>query len=595
MDAATLAQAAVASRRLLARRGAGLSRFHTKLLTGQNVKITFIGDSGLEGNTATTPGTDDCASLTCSTLASQFGVTVTKSNRAVSGWRAYSALDPSHANPSAFANALADNADLYVISFGHNDLRSGPSLGSQYRPGTGYEITPFKRAVEHLVRRIRIDRPSADILITSEWQYTGASAGSNTDLVTYSKALRQIAALYGCAFADFYGALAALGVTGSNATVDDIYIWPSGGSAQHPKSAGHAVWARTITEQLPANVTPPPEAPVLPGPIFGAERYCHTPWVAMPTATNAVRTYGTSGYRLVGSWASTSTLPQSSSTAGDYAEFQICGHELAMRFDGTGSGHVKIEVDGAVYNADLNLGAQGGGQNFYVLDLGPGIHRVVVTVLSGTVTFRGADYAPTLGNRIPYTSGLLTYTGTWITLGTEAKAFEGNAKQTTTTNDTLTIEWVGTALWCAGSQYGSTTNSRGVNTDGAGEVVTDYGISGGATQYAGWLVASGLPYGRHTTVIRQASAGRALVVSSFLAFDERRHERPNRMRGITVSGESPAFPVALPGRPAIRLSPDDATSAVPPYTSSESASGFTANGTAAARHQYELETGRIAY
>jgi lysophospholipase L1-like esterase len=596
MDVVTLGMAKAFTKNQSLKAGRGVSRVLTKLVTGKNITVSFIGDSGLEGNTVTTPGTDDCASLVCSTLSSRFTVTATKQNRAVSGYRAYSSMNPGEASPTKFSQALGDKADLYVLAFGHNDIRSGPSLGAAYLPGTGYNNASSMRAVEHMIRRIRIDVPSADIIVSNEWPYTGTSNGSNVDLKAHGNELRRLAAAYGCAFVDYYGTLQAKGVTGTTPTTDDVYVIPTGQTfAQHPNSAGHAVWANAILDLLPAGATPQPESPTLPVPSYGGEKYTHAGWVAMPVATNAVRTYRTSGYRLVGSWAGTSTLPQTSTTAGDYIDAQFIGSELVVRIDASSSaGHIKIVVDGKTYNADLNLTALGTGQYRFPLDVGPGIHRVLITVVSGTVIFRGLEYLPSMGKHIPYDSALLTYTGTWGAATAAAEAFNGNYRSTSTVNDTLTVEWVGTALWLNGYVYNA-ANIIGVTNDGGTETTFDQNSGGTAAVQGGWQVTSGLPYGRHTTVIRQASAGRAFQVSGLLAYDETRTERPRTLRGVTVAGESPVFPVALPGRPMLTLAPADATSAVPPYVTADTAAGFTANGTASAKALWVAETNRIAW
>jgi len=435
-------------------RGFGLSRFATKLLTGQNAKVTYLGDSGLEGNTITTPG-NDTASRVKTWLDSTYGITSVKNNRAVSGYRSSSPMDPNQATPTKFSQALGDVADLYVISFGHNDIRSGPSLGSAFLPGTGYALTQHLRAIEHMIRRIRIDVPDADILVSNQWPYTGGAYASNADLLVYGKAVQRLAISYGCAFADYFGALVAVGADGATPAVDDIYI-----TSQHPNDEGHRIWAETFQALIPTpgmEIAAQAPAAVLPAPLFGAERYPHTGWVKMPAAAGGVRIASTDGYRLVGSWVAQGTLPQTSTTADDYVELQVIASELALLLDNT-TGTVKIEVDGITVNASLNLAAQGGVQNYHVLDLGsPGIHRIKVTVLTGTVTFRGASYLPVLGARIPHTSGLVSFSG-FGSATTDAQFYEGSVRSSSAsgTTDTVTIEWVGTALYCNGYQYGST-------------------------------------------------------------------------------------------------------------------------------------------
>jgi lysophospholipase L1-like esterase len=563
-----------------------------KLRSGQDIKVTFIGDSGLEGLTVTTPGTDDAASLVCGDLGTRFGVTVTKSNRAVSGQSAFWQMLPSIASPTRLTSAIADAADLYVISAGHNDIRS-----DLVSPGTGYPLSASLAAVEHMVRRIRYEAPGADILISNEWPYTGTSFGSNTFLVPHSKGLARVAAFYGCGFVDFTAALAAKGVTGQNQPVDDVYIHPTGDTwAQHPNSAGHRVWADAILAFLPDAATgtaPIAAAPTPPvGGLYAAARYGR--WASYSNLTNGVRTYGTDGYRLIGTWAGSSALPVTGA-AGDQIDCQFIGSECALRLDtGTGQGTVKISVDAVDVYASIDLATHGTGQTYIPLTgLPVGYHRVVVTVLSGSVTFRGLEVLTAPVEKIPYSSSRITYTGAWAVVGANAAAYYGNTTQTTTQNDSFTVTFVGTQLALAKYRY-TTLLTLGVTVDGVPQPDVD-GAGATANDYGGVVLVAGLPYGRHTAVVTLKSPSRALEVSALTVYDETRLERPTRVRGVAKVGETVALHQPLPTVPSVRLSAADSTSTAPPYPSATTASGFTANGTAAALVEWEAEAARSAW
>lgn len=574
-----------------------LSRVLAKLLTGTAISVSFIGDSGLEGNTVTTPGTDDAASRFCTTLASRFGATVTKHNRAVSGYTAAYAMDPTLLSPTAWANALGDRADLYVIAFGHNDTRSD-QVTSQYLPGNGYPLAASRAAVEHMIRRIRLDVPEADIIVSDEWPYTGGATSANPSLQAHSASMRRIAAAYGCAWVGFYEALVALGV---GAGRDDTYIWPTGASGgnaspQHPNDAGHRVWANLFLALLPRTtdtvVVSPPMVPATA--VFGAERYTHnSSWLTMPVFAGTVIP---GRWRAIGTWTSSSTTPTTSSTASSQIEVQAIGTEIMLRLDSNaGQGTVKVEVDGVVYNASLDLSVFSGTQSrFPITGLNPGAHRIVVTVVSGSVTFRGAHYLPCMGHRIPYNSPLITYTGTWSVASVDSAQFDRLSEITSTTSDTATVTFVGTGLAFSGLIY-SAVNSIGVTVDGGTESVQSWSSSGTSAQPGGRLVVSGLSYGRHTVVIRQASAGRSLQISHFFAFDETRTARPTRLAGLAVVGDVVDFGNSLPAVPAVQLGADDSTSTAPGYPTSISVAGFTVNGTSAARHAWTAESGRHAF
>lgn len=568
----------------------------TKLAAGTAIKVSFIGDSGLEGNTVTTPGTDDAASRFCAGLQARFGATVTKSNRAVSGHTASWAMDPSLFSPTKFALALSDVADLYVIGFGHNDIRSD-IISSAFLPGTGYPVAASRSAIEHMVRRIRLEVPEADIIITNEWPYTGTSTSSNTALVAHGNVLRRIAAQYGCAFVDYYAALLALGV---NSGREDTYIWPTGAtggnaSGQHPNDAGHAVWSNQLLATLPRTTTLPaaPTPGPVPQPIFGAERYTATQWLTIPVFTGPVLP---ARWRLLGAgWSAAATTPSTTSTVNDSIEVQAVGTEIVLRIDTGPTGTVKVEVDGAVYNASLNLAALGSGQaRFPFTGLAPGAHRIVVTLLSGSMTFRGALYMPCVGQRIPYDSALLTYTGTWANTASDSKVFDKVTNSTSTVSDTVTVQFVGTALAFSGLLYAA-THIVGVTVDGGTEASQEWNSGGTLTQQGGRMIVSGLSYGRHIVVLRLASASRSLGVSHFFAYDETRTQRPTRMGGLAVVAEAVDFGNSLPAAPFVLHSPDDATSTSPASVTAATTSGLTFAGTASSRHRWMAETTRMAY
>ena len=576
----------------------GTARIASKLRRGQAVTVAFLGDSGFEGTTASAPGTNDAASLVCSDLATTYGATVTKHNLAVSGYRAYSLLNPGEATPTKFGTALGLRADLYVISFGHNDIRSDDPSPT-YQPLTGYPRSASIATLEHIIRRIRVEAPGADIAVSNEWPYTGGASASNAMLSSYSESLRELAASYGCAFVDFAAALNVLGVDGATPSVDDIYIHAVGQvGAQHPTNAGHRIWADEILATIAAGAaaaSPTKGIPVRP--IFGAERHTHVGVVAMPAAGG--RSYGSDGYRLIGTWNGATTLPQTSSTAAEQIDIQFIGTECFLRLDtGAGHGRVKINVDGVNLNADLNLAAFGTGQaRIPITGLAPGSHRILVTLLSGAVTFRGCEYLPAVVRTIPHGSALITYTGAgWSTAGADANFYVSGRRSSTTNGDSYTVTFIGTALAANGQHYGATVYLVKVQIDGGTENSQDWATGGDGTVPATMrTIVSGLPYGQHTVKVTLNQTGRTLTLGALFAYDETRTERPTTLDGLTVAGETVAHPQALPTTPAPTITPADATSALPPYPATNTATSLVVQGTAASRHSYRLETGRLAW
>lgn len=559
-----------------------VGRTIAKLRAGQNISISWVGDSGLEGNTATAG--NDCASVVKATLDARFGVTTVRNNRAVSGRTTASVLFPSL---GGFSTALADSADLYVISFGHNDIRS--EVSASFLPGTGCPIALAQAALEHMIRRIRIEHPDADIIVTSSWQYTGASAGSNTPLEAHQDAMRAVAQVYGCGWADYYGALAALGNL-------DTYIHASGGFAQHPTDAGHAVWASVITNMLP-NVDTQAAVPALPTiPLYGAEQFTHAPFNSITTAGRSV---GTDGFRVIGAgWSSLTAMPATSSTAGNSIEVQWIGRVAFVRLDvGAGQGTVSIALDGTTINASLNLGSLGGVVQAWLPIVAPhvGPHRAVITIVSGSVTCRGVEVQPAVGQKIPFNSPQLVTTGNWSNLGTAAEYYDNNAIASSTNGNTITIEWVGTDLTVAMLRYTSAMIAD-ITTDG----VTRSNVtlaSGNSNTQGGEVIEANLDYGHHVTVItaKFSTGTRSLAISTFFAWDRRASIRPDFLAGFAISGETVDFGGSLAAVPFVTINADDTTSTTSPSPSSQAVTGFVANGTASARLAWSARVGRRAF
>lgn len=482
-----------------------VGRTLTKLKTGTSIKVTFVADSGLEGNTATAPGTDDAASLFCTGLASRFGVTVTKSNRALSGTTSAWVLVPSWHTPTIFPAAIADNSDLYVISFGHNDIRSDLAA-----PGTGYPRAASIATVEHLVRRIRTAVPLADIIISGEWPYTDTATASNAALTPYMAQLQLVASYYGCEYVDYAAALTAVGVGQGNAITDAVYIYPAAATfGQHPTSAGHQVWADALLAKLPtANVTTLPAAAL---PAAGWLTYnpdtADTDWSSVTSGRSLPN--GTAGWRQSGAWSPLNgSTPSTSSTAGNSLVAQFDGPEAFLRLDaGTGQGVCTINVDGADLYANLNLATAGTGQaRIPITGLARGLHNVQVTVVSGSVTWRGLDCRTgSAGTIIDPSSGGITYTGAgWQTQSTSPSAWNNIVRQSTTIGDSFSFSFTGTTFGLQLIRY-TAVHQVSVTVDGVASTVDVSTASPGGV-LSGVVVKSGLTSGSHTVSVQSTGA-----------------------------------------------------------------------------------------
>lgn len=561
----------------------GLARVLAKLASGQPIKIDYVGDSYLEGLTASVPGTTDCASLICSTLATRYGVTVTKSNRAKSGYTTAFALSIiqsglGEAKPR-FYLALDDAADLYVLSFGHNDIRS-----DQVSPGTGYPQAASIGALEHMIRRIRTDLPWADILLLTEGPYNTASNASNTQLLAYNQSMRRLAAAYGCEYADGYAAYLALGnyqgyIDGTN----------------HPNDAGHALWASSVLARFPAAVSanlyaaglrrdPPATS------LYGAHRYTRSAWAYVPTTAGVGA--GTPAFRTTGTW--TGTAPYTSSTAGDKVSVVALGSEVLLNLDcGPGTGTVKINVANTTV-ATVDLTTYPAGQaSLPITGLSLGVNSLEVYVVSGTVSWRGFYVLTGPSEWFDPTSTRVTQVGTW-TNSTNSTTWNNVTSTTTTTGDSISWEFVGTGTGLNMLRYYQpvgTPRSLTVSVDGAaGVTVESKGTDSAVSSAPGALdLVSGLEFGRHTiTVTRPANGPNSFQIYSIYSFDESRLQRPRRQLGIAKVGEAVKFGVPFAGKPMVRCYAAKG-STTPLYPSAETIAGFTVGGTASDTALWEAE------
>lgn len=358
----------------------GLARFISRARAGEDLSITCLGDSILEGETTTTPATDAAMVLLAADLSSRFGVTVTVTNHAVSGRTAAR----SHFNTDVAA-AIAEYADLYIVSaYDKNDI--GSDVSGPY--AAGYPLAASTAAVERIIRAIRTEVPKADIIVMSTNPYVSGSS-LNPYQQAKDAAEQSNAAVYGCEWVDCYSAFVALGDYSTHMA-----------DSTHPNTLGHRLIADTILAHIPDADC----VPLQPGavPVLGV----HSPEVVDTTAgvdhgyaTNATPgvegdvSYVTGG---VG-WSSEAT-----STAGDYVECAAYCTELQIQVSTAviDACVVDIAVDGMTVESSLDLSATGGKNGTYwipfVTGLAAGDHSLRLTLVSGTLrtSATGALIAP---------------------------------------------------------------------------------------------------------------------------------------------------------------------------------------------------------
>lgn len=585
---------------------AGLSRVLAKLVTTQNIAITVLSDSILEGATVTSDGGstdaatrtytsattsvgDDCMAQLAFNLATNYAVSVTKTNRSHSGYTAADQMNLARDSPSRLALAITDAADLYIISHGHNDI--GSDINS---PGTGLPKAASWQATEHMIRRLRREVPAADIIIATETPYNTASTSTNVYLKAYNVGLARLAAEYGCRLIDIYSAIVATGSV-------DTYILPIGDPyANHPGKVGHAFMYARFIEAFPLTAPIGTESPpVIPDTaLYNADRYTYGSWSS--TTTGPSRTLSTSGYRLAGTWSGTNA-PNTSSTANDVIECQFVGDACLLRLTcGSGQGTVKITTDGVTSYASLDLStvASGGANTYFVplTNLGWGMHVIRITILSGSVTWGGLLWAPSASDYMLPSSSRVAYTGTWSNASGNSAYWSGVVYSTTTQNDYFTVDFVGTGLALNIYRYSSTGGPNITTTIDGGTESANINLAVaavGPTNYpTGYVVTSGLDYGRHTCKVKLNEAGRSIDFGGAFTIDERHYQRLTRQSGVAYVGEAIVYPVAYANRPLLTITQNDGIWAgldPPPYATSPTATGFTVAGSTGACVTWQAE------
>ena len=579
MDAATLAQASVQTARGYSRRALPTKAL-AKLRDGTNIKITFLGDSVLQGSTATTPGTDDAASLVCSTLGSRFGVTVTKDNQAQGGRTAWWEF------VEKWDAALTANSDVYVLGItGKNDA-SYEVLSSGLAKHQGMKQSSSLALIESKVRELRYKKPDADIILFSGNPYGTAYTTTNPVQKKYSRGLARIAAHYGVSYADGWG------YTTKSAAGSDYAAASVLSDGVHPNSAGHAQLANAILALFPADYDPMRYAtPALGGTQLPPRIYSNKHAIAIKQLTGHSVTAYTD--RILtpsfvgGSW--TGTGPWTSSTANDLLIGKAKATDFSIRFTyGAGQGVVDIIVNGQTYASGLDLSTVTDADQWVSIpDLAPSVHTVIVKVISGSVTVERMGYVPAACEFIDIRDSRVATTNLGST--NDINQFWGIHSNTCTNGTTITFDFVGTglALECFRSATGSGFYWSSVTIDGSAistpSVPTGFGGTG--VGYGTVPIVSGLDYGKHTAVFTFQSG--TLWVSGFSVLDERPELHLDQFAGIAKVGETVRLPTTLTDIPDVRPVSTTANAA---GVSTGTVSNFLLTGTSGDLAQWAART-----
>lgn len=409
--------------------GANVARFVRRMRAGENVKITCLGDSILEGQTVTNPATDGTMILLAADLSARFGITVTQTNHATSGFTAFRLFTDGNV-PAA----INEQADLYIVSaMDKNDLGAEISgVGGLYAPG--YPQARSLARIEQMLRAIRREVPKADVIVLTTNPYMPGSS-SNAYQDAKDKAVQAVAAAYGAEFVDANASFKALGDW--SALMND---------STHPNTAGHRLIADTILAHL-EDVERSPIQPAIPAVssrgIYSPEKTRETVGnlgvvVSLVTGTDLSGS-GLAWVNTGAGWTGTGgSSAYTNSTVNDYTEItgQFSDLSLLMSTLDADDPVCDIKVDGVdvVTGQHFNIGKKGTYYVPIVAGLDPTVsHTVRLTVKGGTLKVQRvaalmvqplasvADLVRT-SKVIPLTSATTTLTTTYQEFGSTTLA-----------------------------------------------------------------------------------------------------------------------------------------------------------------------------
>lgn len=576
MSEGVLAASLVKSQAIQALKGKFTARALHKLDFGQPVTITWFGDSVLEGTTVTSGGgvlgTDDAVSLVHSTLAARYpGTTLTKHNRAESG-RTVAMEVIAH-----WAECLADNADIYVLGGGKNDLARYTLTSPTWLQGQTFDSG--LAMLEAKVVELMNVRPDACIVIVTDNPYSVAATALNGYQQQWNRGAEQIARAYGCVFVDAFAAFTALG------------SWDSFLSdGVHPNKNGHALIAATIlAEAFPAGwnrAYAERQGASFLRPAAPGEQRLHTPWRHTRSGVVGITTEVGTNYlpkmqlvgapNGVGAHGFTGSGPWTSSTAGNTAIFTFNGSEAFLNLVmGAGQGVVTIYIDGVPTYVNFDLSTVANGKLLHLTELGLGWHIVAVSVVSGSLTV----------NRLDFTAGRASYAN-WdapsvvasgMGAGTGLGSLPGGTGVASAAAGSLTFTFVGTGV---GGNFWRSSVGGGfffgvITIDGVQVWASSaFFLDGTEIGYGGKPIASGLTYGKHVLVVNYIAAG--VYTGGFYVIDDNAPARPGQLQGWAGAAEVVKFGQAFPVVPLMSAKDPSATLTF----SSVTATGFTMGATA---------------
>ncbi|MDV6300185.1 SGNH/GDSL hydrolase family protein [Dietzia maris] len=359
------------------RTGENLARVVERMRSGQPVTIAAIGDSIFEATTQMPEGGtiaaagEDMLTKVVAGVESRFGVDATGSNQAKSGHTV--AMGPLSLK---WNDAVAANADLYLVMYGSNDINSDLTA----EPVPGYRLEDSIAGLERLFRRIRTEVPKADIAFALSPPYKGSLAATNNAAkAAYNRRVRDVAAAYGVEVIDVWQAFVDT-PDYQNALMADT---------THPNAAGHTVMAETILEHLPADKTLAASRSVAAIPAKGLAHPERVDTSVGDTGAQSLLVPAASGMYVLSGTFTTDGSYRVSSTVGDSVGGSGLFTELYVMIDTSAATGLRatLTVDGvAVFtDAPLTTGKQGQYWVPMATGLNPGNHTWSLTITAGTL------------------------------------------------------------------------------------------------------------------------------------------------------------------------------------------------------------------
>ena len=554
-----------------------LSNTLTKLNTGKPITVAGVGDSIMDGYYA--DNNNGYMEILSAALNTKFGVAVTLNNQGISGYTVRDALI--YGRVDAIDNTLAD---LYVISFGHNDIKSG--LNSTYTPGYGYPQAQSIADMEHIIRRLRTNHPSSDILLMGEPPYFTTSKESNIALEKYTNEMKSLAVKYSCLFVDMTP------IFELNPNYDAELMYDGG----HPNEAGHRLIAKELMKFFVSGTIQNPRTYAIQGSsLFDQWRYGKRAWKQISEGTTGDR------FKFYGAgW-----LGDLTTTPGNFVDIAAKCNRIAIEVEMTGNTRLLMVRDSVNWYNDYKFTSvyPSSPSRFWltipfdkssVVNENVGLHSARLYLRAGSLKIHQVWALESSHEFIPCDSPMLTLSPdlTVITNGDSSQINTYYNKYLVPSGlegSSVTIPFVGTGLGLD-CQVQSTDSIFTVTLDGVAQPDIAIGLAGATGMQGGRLLCSGLPFGHHIiTLTAKVGNLSKTYIGGFTVLDEKKLEHPQNHYGLAKVGETKTFGVAYDAIPFIDVNGNGI------YPTSQKKTGFVLSGTAGENGTWKSEGNRLVY